>query len=118
MKRKIAVLLMLILCFSLLTGCGKTEEIPETREAEAEKTEAVLHYQNSCFDLTDSSLTSALQNGTVFGDDLYFTALGVLEDRTPDGVTPEWEEQYWVYGPIICRISGRRIKTASFVCIT
>ena len=35
---------------------------------------------------------------------MYFTSLGVISDETPAGVSPEWPEQYWVYGPVLCKV--------------
>ena len=112
MRKKTAIILALALCVSLLTGCGKKEEETEQKALEpAEETAAaesneVLRYSGQYFAVNDSGLTSQLSNGTADGDNLYFTALGVIDDQTPEGVTPDWEEQYWVYGPILCRLSA------------
>ena len=107
-KRTLAIFLLLALCVPFVTGCGGQEDraVPEATP-EAAKEEAggqePVRYQGSYYDLTDEGLTTALQNGAELDGSLWFTALGVLEDRTPEGVTPEWKEQYWVYGPILCR---------------
>lgn len=118
MRRITAVLLALILCVSLMTGCGGKEtkmaenpaENPGDNTTATEKAsedaaaEEKLRYRGQYFAISDSRLTSGLQNAAADGENLYFTSLGVIDDRTPDGVTPEWEEQYWVYGPILCKI--------------
>ena len=114
MRRITAVILALILCVSLMTGCGgketKMAETPaeNTTEKAAEESapaaEEKLRYRGQYFAISDSRLTAGLQNAAADGENLYFTSLGVIDDRTPDGVTPEWEEQYWVYGPILCKV--------------
>ena len=113
MRRKTAVILALALCVSLLTGCGQKEEAaveqkamePAAESAAAEGNEN-RRYRGQYFGVDDSGLTSALSNGAAYGENLYFTSLGVIDDQTPEGVTPDWEEQYWVYGPILCRLSA------------
>ena len=109
MRKKTAIFLAFALCVSLMTGCGKKEEQPRAAadadsEEESVLTEENPRYRSQYYEVNDSSLTSALQNGATDGNDLYFTALGVIDDQTPEGVTPDWEEQYWVYGPILCRL--------------
>ena len=110
MRKKTAILLAFALCISMMTGCGKKEEQQQPAAADAvsnEETDAtaeITRYRGQYFEVDDGSLTSVLQNGAADGDSLYFTALGVIDDRTPEGVTPDWEEQYWVYGPILCRL--------------
>ncbi|MER2056726.1 MAG: hypothetical protein ABTB30_15690, partial [Clostridia bacterium] len=116
MRKKTAIFLAFALCVSLMTGCGKNEEQQQQQQQraaadadsaeESVQTEENLRYRSQYYEVNDSRLTSALQNGAADGDDLYFTALGVIDDQTPEGVTPEWEEQYWVYGPILCRLGG------------
>ncbi len=117
MRRTMAMLLALILGVSLMTGCGgqetrtaeipaenKTEEKTESPAEESAQAEEKLRYRGQYYPISDSRLTSALQNAASDGGNLYFTSLGVIDDQTPEGVTPEWEEQYWVYGPILCKI--------------
>ena len=111
MKKTVTLLLVFAVCFGLLAGCGTGEENPAVREDITSRTESSVsgepvRYRAQFSAVTDGSLTSALQNAVVCGDELFCTALGVLEDRTPEGATPEWKEQYWVYGPILCRLSA------------
>ena len=111
MKKTVTLLLVFAVCFGLLAGCGTGEENPAVREDITSRTESSVsgepvRYRAQFSAVTDESLTSALQNAVVCGDELFCTALGVLEDRTPEGATPEWKEQYWVYGPILCRLSA------------
>ena len=111
MRKKISLLLAFAVCFGLLTGCSRDEEkrtASEDAPARAEPSVSAepTRYRAQYSAVTDERLTSALQNAALCGDDLFCTALGVLEDRTPEGVKPEWKEQYWVYGPILCRLSA------------
>ena len=114
-KYLIRTILPVLLCIGLLTGCGgggnnsAPVQTPAPEQAEAAAAvEATasgpMVFQARYMDLEGNGLTSVLQNGTVVGDTLYYTSLGVTADHTPDGVTPEWPEQYWVYGPVLCRV--------------
>ena len=121
MRKIVSVILILALCLSLLTGCGSSrvvadpqpEQKAEVQAAEPVQASAKVEetaapsgqtvYQSSFIELQDVGLTAAIQHMVNVGDKVFFTSLGVLEDRTPDGVTPEWPEQYWVYGPVLCR---------------
>ena len=110
MKKTVSMLFTFAVCLGLLTGCS-TEEANSTAheatpsQAETSASEEPMKYRGQYSAVTDDRLTSPLQNAVICGDDLFCTALGVLEDRTPKGVTPDWEEQYWVYGPILCRLN-------------
>ena len=112
MKNKISMLLIIALCLSFLTGCGSSGSSESSSNSEEQKetevsaaSDSPAFYQSRYVELTDSGVTSSLQNAVVDGDNLYYTSLGVIEDRTPEGVTPDWEEQYWVYGPILCKVT-------------
>ena len=99
MRKKISLLLAFAVCFGLLTGCSRDEEkrtASEDAPARAEPSVSAepTRYRAQYCAVTDERLTSALQNAALCGDDLFCTALGVLEDRTPEGVKPEWKEQY------------------------
>ena len=125
-KTAIAVLAVL-LCVSMLAGCGSVGSKPAaggtvpdgSKDAEAQETHAPAEseevtapvtqsagprYEAQYVALSDQALTAGLENGCIVGDSLYFTSLGVIDDHTPDGVTPEWPEQYWVYGPVLCKV--------------
>ena len=103
MKRSICLILSFLVLVTALTGCGSpavqsAEEAPAVVEASG--------YRTAFLPLSDAGLTDALKNAVVIGDSVYFTSLGVLEDQTPEGVTPAWPEQYWVYGPVLCRVEA------------
>ena len=111
-------LFALLLTVSLLAGCGGTpsEKIQAAEqkvgmtgavkaEKEAEETEAEpAGYRAQYLELEDSNLTAGLDHAAVVGETVYFTSLGVISDETPAGVSPEWPEQYWVYGPVLCKV--------------
>ena len=119
-QKIIAAILVLMLCFSMLTGCGSDKENsgaadpgqadPETPalssagNAADDATGMAAGYTAKYLQLTDLPLTAALENGVAAGDAVYYTSLGVISDETPEGVIPEWEEQYWVYGPMLCKV--------------
>ena len=118
MKKKCTILIALLLTVSLLAGCGGTpsEKIQAAEqkvgmtgavkaEKEAEETEAEpAGYRAQYLELEDSNLTAGLDHAAVVGETVYFTSLGVISDETPAGVSPEWPEQYWVYGPVLCKV--------------
>ena len=118
MKKKFTILIALLLTVSLLAGCGGTpsEKIQAAEqkvgmtgavkaEKEAEETEAEpAGYRAQYLELEDSNLTAGLDHAAVVGETVYFTSLGVISDETPAGVSPEWPEQYWVYGPVLCKV--------------
>ena len=118
MKKKFTILIALLLTVSLLAGCGGTpsEKIQAAEqkvgmtgavkaEKEAEETEAEpAGYRAQYLELDESNLTAGLDHAAVVGETVYFTSLGVISDETPAGVSPEWPEQYWVYGPVLCKV--------------
>ena len=111
MRKKWNVITALVLCLCMLTGCAsiagesspaaktpqpeqKAQEtapaetaVTETPAPETEKGETV--YRANFVPLQDVGLTSAIRNLTVSGDQIYFTSIGILGDRTPEGVEPE-----------------------------
>ncbi len=103
------LVIMLLLTAPVLTGCGgaeKQEAVPSSApsaEPQAEESGERI-WQTEFIPVADESLTAGLTNGTVTDGKLTFTSVGVLADETPEGVTPEWEEQYWRYGPVLCRV--------------
>ena len=118
MKKKFTILIALLLTVSLLAGCGgtpsETIQAAEQKvgmtgavkaEKEAEETEAEPAGDRAQYlELEDSNLTAGLDHAAVVGETVYFTSLGVISDETPAGVSPEWPEQYWVYGPVLCKV--------------
>ena len=125
-KRTLTAILAVLLCLTLLTGCGgasqaaRTTETPhltqaaQSKEDQPAQTPAAqgtalsgqMGYQTRYLEMADDGITAALSNGTDAGNAIYFTSLGVIADETPEGVTPEWEGQYLVYGPILLK-AGR-----------
>ena len=122
MNKKLKILIVLLLTASLLAGCGGTpaETTPapnqvtagtgttESGKSAEELTETTagepVGYRAQYLQLADSTLTAGLDHASAVGDTIYFTSLGVIADETPEGVTPEWPEQYWVYGPVLCKV--------------
>ncbi len=106
--KKLRTITAVLLCAALLAGCGSAAALgpasPAPTAAAAAGASDESPWQAAFVRLQDSSLTSQIKNGIAVGDELFFTAFTVLDDRTPEGVTPEWPEQYWVYGPVVCRV--------------
>jgi hypothetical protein len=122
-NKKLTILIALLLTVSMLAGCGgnTAETTPASNQVtagaeaastgkEAEEpadatnetpTGEQASYHAQYLQLADSTLTAGLDHASAVGDTVYFTSLGVISDETPEGVTPEWPEQYWVYGPVI-----------------
>lgn len=109
MRRIISIILTVLLCLSMLSGCGNTEQshVLQTQKDSAENSSLSAGstvFRSDYYELQDQTLTSLLENGTVIGDSIYFTSLGITNDLTPEGITPDWPEQYWTYGPVFCKV--------------
>ena len=116
-KNTLTEVLTLLLCLALLTGCGaqaasNAAETPALSTGGAAGTagSAAPLWQASFLSLEDDSLYGMPGAMCADGETLYFTSNGVLEDATPEGVEPEWPEQYLVYGPVIVKadLNGNR----------
>ena len=103
MKRSICLIVSLLVLVTALSGCGSPSQPTSSSSPDKSAVEASA-YKATYLPLPDDRITAELKNAAVIGESVYFSSLGVLADRTPDGVTPEWPEQYWVYGPVICRV--------------
>ena len=113
LKRICAVVLTIVFSLTVLTACGTgpvntaaNEEQMMEEKAIPEMTDTVTkaYYEVQYVEIQDHELTATLENGIAMGDMLYYSSLGVIGDNTPDGVVPEWPEQYWIYGPIVCKV--------------
>lgn len=110
MKNKAVLLICLALLIAVLSGCGsaalspsaesKTEETPGPVPPAAGQTV----WQTQFVALDSESLRAKLQGLAVSGETLYSLSSGVIADETPEGLTPDWPEQYWVYGPILVKV--------------
>ena len=116
MTKKSLRLSALLLSLILLAGCGGgagTAGTDSSGTAGETGSGSTAVYQAQYLPVEGGELTAPLQNGTLSEGELFFTSLGVIADRTPAGVTPDWEEQYWEYGPVLCKVgfdgSARRV---------
>ena len=111
MRKKLLIVISILLCLALLAGCGKTAaapapaatEQPRSTDAPASEGAEQSVWQAQFVKLGSEDLRAKVQNGTSCGDALYFISSGVIADETPEGVTPQWPEQYWVYGPVLIK---------------
>ena len=129
MIKKYCILVSFLLILALLAGCGSagvsekaasgaaSGSVQTSAEDKVNSAVASLNgqtdkdskntgtvWQAKFLPLQGRSLNATLQNGTVLGDRLYFTSMGVIADETPEGETPDWPEQYWIYGPVLLRV--------------
>ena len=112
MKKHLLSVLSVVLCVLLLAGCGETAPIhstaPERAGADdASEADTAPHrvWQSAFIPLSADTLQAKLLHGAAKGETLYYLSTGVIADATPEGVEPEWPEQYWVYGPVIVQAS-------------
>ncbi len=116
MRKRLVIILSVILSIALLAGCGgagnaKPAAAQQTAAAQQPSVEAAPASENTeqtvwqarFVPLESEALRARLSSGEKQGESLYFVSSGVIADETPEGVTPEWPEQYWVYGPILVR---------------
>ena len=106
MRKKWMICICLLLCVSMLAGCGAKSASAEPSgqsgsSSAADAGQAENPWQAQFVPLETEGLFGGVQHVTARDDCLFFTSSGVLGDETPEGVTPEWPEQYWVYGPVI-----------------
>lgn len=110
MKKKLVIVIFLMLCIALLAGCGRTDVSsviqpqPSVEGALSGVSEGQGLWQAQFIPLQAEELQAKLQAGATGGESLFFISSGVIADETPEGVTPEWPEQYWVYGPILMKV--------------
>ena len=120
MNKRLVIVLCAILTAALLVGCSaapaaapteapsaapSAAECPTADAAAAPESAQRTVWQPQFIPLASKDFLSGLQSGARQGESLYFISSGVIDDRTPEGVTPEWPEQYWVYGPILVKVA-------------
>ena len=113
MRKKLIIPVVILLCAAMLAACGTTNTaVPAVTEqpgseptptATAANSGQTGIWQAQFIALESEELRSALQSGCARGEELYYISSGVIADETPEGVSPEWPEQYWVYGPILVK---------------
>ena len=104
MKKKIRSFVLLLTVLALLfglTACGEpteSEAKPSELKAEGKSAAEDEYVYHAEFKKIADGFKSFL-NPRIFTDDgFYATAYEKLRDRIPEGVTPEYEDQYAVYG--------------------
>ena len=123
MRKKLSIVIGLLLCAALLAACGApaapsapsadpkpaakaspaAAEPAATETAAAEAPAGLRVWQAKFVDLESDAIQAGLQKGAAAGETLYYISSGVIADETPEGVTPAWPEQYWVYGPVLVK---------------
>lgn len=100
-KRCLCVILALTLAVALFAGCGKEEQ--ESNPNTQQEASAEYVYVPEYIDIS-GKFTGGFGNVVYAGEYLYTTSNEMIEDRTPEGVTPQYESEYWVYGTVIYKI--------------
>ena len=109
-KSILAICLIAVLCLSLLAGCGGK---PDDTKGSGTKTDPGGSGTNPSAAPTQDTYVYTAQYVPIRGEDLGYvstlyacdgrlltSAYGVVGNDTPEGVTPEYEGQYDVYGNI------------------
>lgn len=103
MKRFLCVALALAFCAGLLAGCGKKNEESQG-SGSGGNTAAPEYVYVAQYIPIQGEFTTMLRNGVYANGFLYYGATAKVGDETPEGVEPEYEGQYWVYGPVIYKV--------------
>lgn len=97
MKQTIRTLLGILLVLAMmlsLAACGKQEDTPEKREENQE-----MVYAAKSLMLDTEKLPDGISAMAYTDEGIYGVSYGkIAEGEIPEGVTPEWEGQYDVYG--------------------
>lgn len=111
MRKNLLILISVLLCAAMLTACGSAGQTAAaesgTRKNDAPAASAAQEgtvWQPQFIAIESDTAAAKLQNGSLAGAAMLFTSSGVLADETPEGVTPAWPEQYWVYGPTLVQV--------------
>ncbi|MGN1001262.1 MAG: extracellular solute-binding protein, partial [Oscillospiraceae bacterium] len=107
MKRPLSLALCLAVLLSLLalTGCGGGSSSGGSSGGNTEPETPTGTVYVSSFTPIDRSFTNGLSY-LIYHDGRFLTAsYEMIADNTPEGVTPEWEGQYWEYGYVFYWLS-------------
>ncbi len=100
-KRPLTVFLSAAIGLSLLAGCGGKSNSPDgpsdPKNSAAPSAEPEYVYTSRFVDIAADG-DSSIDRVVLCGDKLLASMWGKIADNTPEGVTPEYKEQYWVYG--------------------
>lgn len=105
MKRYLCVALALVTALCAFTGCGDKKgggDSPDPNNT-AEPTGFV--YVPEYVTVQGEFKNNLSYNSTYANGYIYAPSYEMIEDRTPEGVTPEYEGEYWVYGYVIYKIA-------------
>ena len=107
-KRYLCLVLALAMALCAFTGCGKKDNDDSSDPSNPNSSNAT---ELSGFVYVPEYVTiqgefrNSFYNGVFSGENLYVSSYEMIADNTPEGVTPEYEGQYWEYGPVIYKIS-------------
>ncbi|MCM1149533.1 MAG: extracellular solute-binding protein [Butyricicoccus sp.] len=109
-KRYLCLILALAIALCAFTGCGKKDpddnsSDPNNPNGGSNAAELSGFVYVPEYVTIQGQFRNSFYGGVPYGDKLYVSSYEVIEDRTPEGVTPEYEGEYWIYGPVIYKIS-------------
>ena len=104
----ISMLLAFTLIVSMLSGCGGNQA-SEDSGGSGNGSDSAAGVGDTVYVASyipvEGEYTSPF-NACVYADgSFYVSASEVVDDRTPEGVTPDYEGQYWVYGTGLYKVS-------------
>ena len=105
-KRYLCLALALVMALCVFTGCGdKTDDANSADPNNPSNTAAPTGFVYVPeYVPVQGQFRNSLYDATYANGYLYSPVYEMLEDRTPEGVTPEYEGEYWVYGYVIYKI--------------
>ena len=108
-KRYLCLILALVMALCAFTGCGKKDPDdstdPNNPNSGSNATELSGFVYVPEYVTIQGEYRNSFYNGVCSGEHLYVSSYEMIADNTPEGVTPEWEGQYWEYGPVIYKIA-------------
>lgn len=104
MKKILSLLLAFVLCLSCFAGCGDDSQSGSSSSSSGdtqpvEDTPEFVYVPE--YIPVKAELENSLSNFVASGDTFLTTCWGVIADNTPEGVVPEYEGEYWVYGQVL-----------------
>lgn len=118
-KKAVVLMTVLCLCVGLLSGCGdKKAETPKPGKSEKPVETATPEYIYVAeYVPLDAELENSINSLCRVGDKFLFSSYGIIADNTPEGVVPEFEGQYAVYGNSLywMTVDGKTTRLENYV---
>lgn len=104
-KRYLCLALALVMALCVFTGCGdRNRDGDSTEPGNTEEPTGFVYVPE--YVTVDGKFRNSLSYNTIYANGcIYAPVYEMIEDRTPEDVTPEYEGEYWVYGYVIYKIN-------------